>query len=224
MQEDSMVLKLSNRRKEERFLNNRLKQWLQAISSKIIIEVNPKAFAEIRELSGSMSKRCGNNEQGLPRTGKVDEQGLLNLLEYSEISVGAYEDGELLGYVICLPPATEYGSLNYAWFNENMADFLYVDRIVRVQIHRDKGIGSRLYSHIIEYSGKQIAEVPLNPPNLASMRFHGRFDFEKIGELHHNTYSVNLDAREQISGALSSKLVYWKSVGIISPIFANQLQ
>ena len=153
---------------------------------------------EIRELSGSdVQKMWEINEQGLPGTGKVDEQGLLNLLEYSEISVGAYKDGELLGYVICLPPATEYGSLNYAWFNENMADFLYVDRIAVAQIHRDKGIGSRLYSHIIEYSGKQIAaEVSLNPPNLASMRFHGRFDFEKIGELHHNTYSVNLMLRK----------------------------
>ena len=153
---------------------------------------------EIRELSGSdVQKMWEINEQGLPGTGKVDEQGLLNLLEYSEISVGAYEDGELLGYIICLPPATEYGSLNYAWFNENMADFLYVDRIAVAQIHRDKGIGSRLYSHIIEYSGKQIAaEVSLNPPNLASMRFHGRFDFEKIGELHHKTYSVNLMLRK----------------------------
>ena len=153
---------------------------------------------EIRELSGSdIQKMWEINEQGLPGTGKVDEQGLLNLLEYSEISVGAYEDGELLGYVICLPPATEYGSLNYAWFNENMADFLYVDRIAVAQIHRDKGIGSRLYSHIIEYSSKQIAaEVSLNPPNLASMRFHSRFDFEKIGELHHKTYSVNLMLRK----------------------------
>ena len=61
---------------------------------------------EIRELSGSdVQKMWEINEQGLPGTGKVDEQGLLNLLEYSEISVGAYEDGELLGYVICLPPA-----------------------------------------------------------------------------------------------------------------------
>ena len=153
---------------------------------------------EIRELSGSdVQKMWEINEQGLPGTGKVDEQGLLNLLEYSEISVGAYEDGELLGYVICLPPATEYGSLNYAWFNENMADFLYVDRIAVAQIHRDKGIGSMLYSHIIEYSSKQIAaEVSLDPPNLASMRFHGRFDFEKIGELHHQTYSVNLMLRK----------------------------
>ena len=153
---------------------------------------------EIRELSGSdVQKMWEINEQGLPGTGKVDEQGLLNLLEYSEISVGAYEDGELLGYVICLPPSTKYGSLNYAWFNDNMADFLYVDRIAVAQIHRDKGIGSKLYSHIIEYSSKQIAaEVSLNPPNLASMRFHGRFDFEKIGELHHETYSVNLMLRK----------------------------
>ena len=96
---------------------------------------------EIRELSGSdVQKMWEINEQGLPGTGKVDEQGLLNLLEYSEISVGAYEDGELLGYVICLPPSTKYVSLNYAWFNENIADFLYVARIAVAQIHRDKGI------------------------------------------------------------------------------------
>ena len=119
-------------------------------SSKIIIEVNlfPILVMEIRPLSDLMSKRCGKSmNKACLELGKSMSKDLLNLLEYSEISVGAFDDMELRGYVICLPPATEYGSLNYGWFNSNMEDFLYVDRIAVAQIHRDKGIGSMLYSH-----------------------------------------------------------------------------
>ena len=153
---------------------------------------------EIRPLSDTdIPKMWIINEQGLPGTGKVDESGLQELLEYSEIAVGAFDDMELRGYVICLPPATKYGSLNYAWFNSNMENFLYVDRIAVESSYRDQGIGSILYNYIIDYTSKSIvAEVSLDPPNLASMRFHHRFDFKKIGELHHESYSVNLMLRD----------------------------
>ena len=153
---------------------------------------------EIRPLSDTdIPKMWEINEQGLPGTGKVDENGLKELLEYSEIAVGTFDDKELRGYVICLPPATKYGSLNYGWFNSNMEDFLYVDRIAVESNFRDQGIGSLLYNYIIDYTSKSIAaEVSLDPPNLASMRFHQRFDFKKIGELHHESYSVNLMLRD----------------------------
>ena len=153
---------------------------------------------EIRPLSDTdIPKMWEINEQGLPGTGKVDENGLKELLEYSEIAVGTFDDKELRGYVICLPPATKYGSLNYGWFNSNMEDFLYVDRIAVESNFRDQGIGSLLYNYIIDYTSKSIAaEVSLDPPNLASMRFHHRFDFKKIGELHHESYSVNLMLRD----------------------------
>ena len=149
---------------------------------------------QIKALSeDNIAKMWLINEQGLPGTGKVDEVGLSNLLSFSELAVGVYEKQELRGYVICLPPGTEYGSLNYAWFNSNFDDFLYVDRIAVEQTHRDNGIGSMLYNYIIDYSTKPIAaEVSLDPPNLASMRFHHRFGFKKIGELKHEKYSVNL--------------------------------
>ena len=132
-------------------------------------------------------------------TGKADEQGLLNLLEYSEISVGVHTKMvsheatlfvfHLLQNMVAL---TMLGSMKIWLISCNVGS-----NSLWHQIHRDKGIGSRLYSHIIEYSNKQIAaEVSLNPPNLASMRFHGRFDFGEIGELHHETYSVNLMLRK----------------------------
>ena len=69
------------------------------------------------------------NEQGLPGTGKVSKKEIVQLLEFSSLSVGAYDQGELVGFVVCLPPKTAYGSLNYAWFNEHYETFVYVVRI-----------------------------------------------------------------------------------------------
>ena len=82
------------------------------------------------------------NEQGLPGTGKVSKEEIAKLLGFSSLSVGAYDQGELLGFVICLPPKTGYGSLNYAWFNEHYDSFVYVDRIAVSEEHRNKGVGS----------------------------------------------------------------------------------
>ncbi|MED5497725.1 MAG: hypothetical protein VX872_09215, partial [Candidatus Thermoplasmatota archaeon] len=44
------------------------------------------------------------NEQGLPGTGKVSKKEIVQLLEFSSLSVGAYDQGELVGFVVCLPP------------------------------------------------------------------------------------------------------------------------
>ena len=40
------------------------------------------------------------NEQGLPGTGKVSKEEIAKLLEFSSLSVGAYDQGELLGFVV----------------------------------------------------------------------------------------------------------------------------
>ena len=139
---------------------------------------------------------------GLPGTGPITEDALVEMLGYAELAIGAF-DGELLGFVLCLPPGTQYGSLNYAWFNANFDEFLYVDRIAVAPDHRDRGIGSELYRYITEYSNIPIAaEVSLDPPNLASMRFHARHGFEKIGELQHADYAVNLMWRAEGSLAV----------------------
>lgn len=134
------------------------------------------------------------NEQGLPGTGQVSEQGLADLLDLSALSLGVFREQELLGFVICLPPGTNYGSLNYAWFNQRFEAFLYVDRIAVAQQHRDQGIGSMLYEQVIASSNEQgvpvAAEVNSTPPNPGSMRFHERFKFKEVGGLHHHDKSV----------------------------------
>ena len=78
------------------------------------------------------------NEEGLPGTGQVSPQELAALLDLASYSMGAFDNGEMLGFVICLPPATAYGSLNYAWFNQHYEAFLYVDRIAVAEAHRNK--------------------------------------------------------------------------------------
>ena len=136
------------------------------------------------------------NEQGLPGTGKVSKKEIVQLLEFSSLSVGAYDQGELVGFVVCLPPKTAYGSLNYAWFNEHYESFVYVDRIAVSEENRNKGVGSALYDHVVSYSKQHgvpvAAEVNREPPNPGSMRFHNRFGFEEVGVLHHAEKSVTM--------------------------------
>ncbi|MBT93862.1 MAG: hypothetical protein CMA60_03440 [Euryarchaeota archaeon] len=136
------------------------------------------------------------NEQGLPGTGKVSKEEIGQLLEFSSLSVGVFDQSELLGFVICLPPNTAYGSLNYAWFNEHYDSFVYVDRIAVAEEKRNRGVGSSLYNHVVSYSEQHripiAAEVNRNPPNPGSMRFHHRFDFEEVGVLHHEEKSVTM--------------------------------
>lgn len=136
------------------------------------------------------------NEQGLPGTGQVSKQEISDLLKLSTLSLGAFKDGELLGFVICLSPGKDYSSLNYGWFNNKYDEFIYVDRIAVSQNQRNEGIGSKLYEEVIVYSQENTlpiaAEVNLNPPNPGSMRFHHRFEFEEVGVLHHKEKSVTM--------------------------------
>ena len=150
---------------------------------------------DLRELTQhDVASMWSLNEQGLPGTGEVSKQEMADLLNLSALSLGVFREQELLGFVICLSPGTSYGSLNYAWFNQRFDAFMYVDRIAVAQQHRDQGIGSMLYEQVIANSDEQgvpvAAEVNSIPPNPGSMRFHERFRFKEVGELHHQDKSV----------------------------------
>jgi len=140
------------------------------------------------------------NEQGLPGTGKVSQDEIAELLINAELSLGAYEEDELVGFVLCLLPRTKYASLNYAWFNQRYHDFLYVDRIAVRESHRNRTIGSLLYQEVIAHAQKNnypiTAEVSLSPPNPGSMRFHHRFNFTEVGVLQHENKSVTMMFRD----------------------------
>ena len=140
------------------------------------------------------------NEEGLPGTGKVSEEEIVSLLNYSSLSLGAFGEDSLLGFVICLPPNTEYGSLNYAWFNNRYDEFLYVDRIAVSPKFRNQRIGSALYQEVFKRAEQNnvpvTAEVNLRPPNPASVRFHLRHGFCEIGQLEHQDKIVTMMLRQ----------------------------
>ena len=156
---------------------------------------------EIRPLSfDDVDSMWVINEQGLPGTGQVSKHELANLLDLSVLSIGAFHQGELAGFVICLSPGTSYGSLNYAWFNKRFDEFIYVDRIAVSEEHRNHGIGTDLYGCVISYSQQHnapiTAEVNSEPPNPGSMRFHVRQKFEEIGTLQHEHKAVTMLMRK----------------------------
>tara|TARA_B100001996_G_scaffold380289_1_gene367479 strand:- start:60 stop:545 length:486 start_codon:yes stop_codon:yes gene_type:complete len=157
---------------------------------------------EIRNLVDSETERIWTiNEEGLPGTGKVSQQEIKALLDFSSLSMGAYLEERLVGFVICLPPNTEYGSLNYAWFNQRYDDFLYVDRIAVSSECQNQNIGSILYDYVKRQSEEigvpVTAEVNIYPPNPGSMRFHDRHGFEQVGVLDHGEKSVALFVYQQ---------------------------
>ena len=132
--------------------------------------------------------------------GEVSEDELADLLSLSELPLGAFDGETLLGFVLCLIPGTRYGSPNYAWFNQRYTRFFYVDRVAVGEAYRDGGVGTKLYSKVIaEAHQRQVpiaAEVSLRPPNLGSMRFHGRHEFIEVGTLEHGDKSVTMLLRQ----------------------------
>ena len=136
------------------------------------------------------------NEEGLPGTGRVSPSELTALLDLASLSLGAFDAQHMLGFVICLPPQTTYGSLNYAWFNQRYDAFLYVDRIAVAANHRGLGVVSALSSQVMAEANAQAvpvaAEVNLVPPNPGSVRFHHRFNFVEVGTLDHGEKAVTM--------------------------------
>ena len=136
------------------------------------------------------------NEQGLPGTGQVSEREISDLLNLSTLSLGVFRNENLLGFVICLSPGTDYTSLNYAWFNNEYDEFIYVDRIAVAIDARNQGIGSMLYDKVFDYAITNnipvTAEVSLRPPNQGSDRFHLRHGYQIVGELDHGEKAVTM--------------------------------
>ena len=159
-----------------------------------------KTRISIKELKNSdIDEMVEINEQGLPGTGKVSQTEMMNLLNLSELKLGAYVNDKLVGFALCLLPKTNYGSLNYAWFNERYDEFIYVDRIAVATDSRNQGIGSMLYERLFEYAKSNnipvTAEVSLRPPNEGSDRFHLRHGYQVVGELDHGEKAVTMYIR-----------------------------
>lgn len=125
------------------------------------------------------------NNAAVPAVNTLDEAALTDLVAIGRLRLARDDSGTLMGFILTLPPRRTYGSLNYRWFDERFAEFLYIDRIVVAEAARGLGVGSLLYEETIAEAdamsaGRVCSEVNLDPPNPGSMRFHERLGFTGI--------------------------------------------
>jgi len=112
--------------------------------------------------------------------------GLGALLAQSWHQRVACLDGHVQAFLIALGPGADYDSPNYQWFAQRYTDFVYVDRIVVAAPARQAGLAGLLYGDLIAHAraggmARITCEIDIEPPNPASLRFHGRFGFAEVG-------------------------------------------
>lgn len=128
------------------------------------------------------------NNAAVPAVSPADDRRMALLTQWSSATWVATDGaGDVVGFVILIEPGSPYDSANYVWFTKRFNEFLYVDRVVVSDEHRDSGLGSRLYEAVIAEGERRgsmriAAEVNLVPPNPGSARFHRRHGFEPVGE------------------------------------------
>lgn len=124
------------------------------------------------------------NIAGEPGVGAVTKDELASIIATGMCQVATRED-VALGFILLHAPNADYESANYKWFCERYESFVYVDRIAIAENSRNQGIGRALYEYAFKlYTNKALligCEVNTMPPNPASLRFHTRLGFSKVG-------------------------------------------
>jgi uncharacterized protein len=143
----------------------------------------------IRDLTtADLSRAWEINQANTPAVGDVTPERLAEILGMSSISLVAEVDDDVVGFCMVLPPDTTYSSMNYRWFVERYADFVYLDRVAIAESHQSRGIGAALYAEVERRareagSAKTFTlEVNLRPRNDGSLRFHERLGFLEVGQ------------------------------------------
>lgn len=128
------------------------------------------------------------NQANLPAVGPTDRSQIERFVEQTHsFLVAATPNDQVGGFLIGLPPGTDYGSMNYAWFSTRYDNFIYVDRIVVGDAGQGQGTGQRLYNAFAARGREtsadvMLAEVNVKPRNDQSLRFHDRYGFVSVGE------------------------------------------
>ena len=85
------------------------------------------------------------NQANLPAVGPTDRSQIERFVEQTHsFLVAATLTDQVGGFLVGLPPGTDYESMNYAWFSARYDNFIYVDRIV--QTKSEKRIEQRTVS------------------------------------------------------------------------------
>ena len=97
--------------------------------------------------------------------------------------------GQVAAFAIAIRSGAPYANDNFSWFAGRMENFMYVDRIVVGANFAGLGVGSALYRDLFAHcrvAGIETVtcEYNIEPPNVASRRFHDKFGFSELGTRH----------------------------------------
>jgi len=96
------------------------------------------------------------------------------------------EAGTVLAFLLAFREGATYDSPNYQWFARHFERFLSIDRVVVASARRAGGLGTRLYHDLFAFAAHTTVatitcELDVEPPNVASARFHATFGFREVG-------------------------------------------
>ena len=135
------------------------------------------------------------NQANTPEVGSLEStEKLRELLNMSSLVLAAKTNNEIIGFVACLEAGAAYTSLNYKYISKKAKKFVYIDRIAIKKQYRRSGVGKSLYEIIFNYSEEFelpiYCEVNTKPKNQASLDFHKKIGFFKIGSKNFQNHSV----------------------------------
>lgn len=126
------------------------------------------------------------NHESVHFLSALDRERLQRLHSLSALHTVAVSGGEVVAFLLAFREGSAYDSINYRWFAQRYARFLYIDRVVVGARHRGLGIGRRLYEHVFAQAAAEgvpwvTCEFDTDPPNTASEAFHAAFGFREVG-------------------------------------------
>jgi hypothetical protein len=150
--------------------------------------------AELRELTrADWPAVLELNRDSVRELSELDEQRLEWLISLAHSAVAIDADDGLAGFALAIAPGTSYDSENYRWFGARFERFLYLDRIAVSARLRRRGIATRLYDAIEDAAGpfaRMVCEVNVEPPNPASLAFHGARGYVELDRLAYGEHKL----------------------------------
>jgi predicted GNAT superfamily acetyltransferase len=152
---------------------------------------------------GDFEQIVGLNDAVVQHTSAMGVERLRELDRLSCFHKVAVVDGRVAAFLLAMREDALYPNDNHAWFAARFPRFVYVDRVVVGSDFAGQSIGSLLYRELFGYArshgvGVVTCEYNIQPPNIASQRFHDKFGFKEVGTqwVAEGTKKVSLQASD----------------------------
>ena len=125
------------------------------------------------------------NEASVPHVNSLSADEMRWFLDHAPYFRLVRCNHRLAGFLVGLMQGLDYASINYRFFCRRYEVFGYVDRVAVASHSRQRGIASRLYDDFTAtlrgHAPVLVCEVNIRPPNTASLAYHERHGFARIG-------------------------------------------